>query len=572
MKDTKKFPPTIFLTALALVLLLLSACSPQASQPIQETDDQSETADESSDTTDTSTEDDASSEEEASTEDMAEGDVRQLEGKITVAVQGAETLPGLPPTPRQEAWTQLLAEYAELQPGVTVELQDLPEGQSGEQWCETRRGANGLPDISMINECNYFRPSVEAVAAGEVIAVDFKDFEGETNPYTGQPWKDDWANELVRTGRCTEQGAFGMWTCFTQYYDGDTLLVNEDILAEYGYGPGEFPATITELWELSKTIDEDGKYKAWDDSDDRWRDYVFSMYTSLGMEEYQAGGGTLEDLHAGNVPNKDLRNAATQLCNSNWSIAESAALLEAWQQTANYIDAAGGSAFYFDPARDGSGQSWLTGQAAFRYGNVRDDLPVIEQAKRDGVFAVENWRLEGWPDLTTDDLINKDLEIYFDGARWLDIYGGGDVFAPIPGVRESGEDPNVDLIVRDFLQFLSSPTGQQAVVAEGRIPVNPVLLGEIGELADEVLSLKPEIFANSNQSPGGYARWSGWAVDPEKNMTAYLRGEVDLETAAQQADFATTQEVIKRLEDFIVSHEGVDGLPQVCVDWQTENS
>ena len=559
------------LVALLATLLWLAACQSQAPDVPDQEEEQSGPAETEGETTETGEEAESAGETVTvfGRELPPTGELRDLEGTITIAVEGVAAVPGLPPTPRQEAWQTLLDAYQQIHPGVTVEIVDLPEGQSGEQWCETHVAAHDLTDISMVSECNYFRPSLQAVQTGEVIAVDFKPHEDEINPYTGRPWKEDWSNELIRTGRCTEQGAFDMWTCQTMFVDADALLVNEDILAEYGYAPGEFPETVGELWELSRRINEDGTYVAWDDESDRWRDYIFSMYTSLGMEEYQLGGGTMEDLHAGNVPNKDDLNATEQLCNQNWWISDSPGLLEAWRQTADYVEANGGPAFYFDPARDQSGQRWLTGQAAFRFATLRSDLANIEQATQDGVFAVENWRVEGWPMLTQEDLHDQSVTIYFDGQRWLDLYGGADVFAPIPEFRASGEDPNVDLIVRDFLQFLSSPAGQEHILAEGNIPVNPVVMEEVGELANAVLALKPDVFADTNQSPGGYARYSGWVHDPERHMEAYLRGELELEEAAEMADIATTNEMIRRTEDFILTHPEVE-MPAACVDWMAE--
>jgi ABC-type glycerol-3-phosphate transport system substrate-binding protein len=119
------------------------------------------------------------------TVEVIRGQMRELSGEITVAVEGAVPVPGAPPTKRQQAWQKILGIYNQLQPEVTVNLIDLPAGGTGEQFCETRIASQTMPDISMIGNCDYFRPTPAELAAGTVIATDFMPFQDEINPYTG---------------------------------------------------------------------------------------------------------------------------------------------------------------------------------------------------------------------------------------------------------------------------------------------------------------------------------------------------------------------------------------------------
>ncbi|MCC6170389.1 MAG: carbohydrate ABC transporter substrate-binding protein [Caldilineaceae bacterium] len=495
---------------------------------------------------------------------VSKDQLRQLTGKITVAVEGVLPVPGMPLTKRQEAWQTLLAQYKQLQPNVEVTLEGLPEGQSGEVWCEARRVAQNMPDISMVGECNYFAPTEAEIQSSAVIATDFKPYEDEVNPYSGSPWRDDWMNDFVRLGRCQAFGALDMWTCQTVEYGQAAIFVNEDILKEFGYGPGEFPKTHTELWELSRKINEDGRYIAWDEASNNGGEYLKSIASNLVVPELEAAGWKCCDMRTVSLVFADL-NYAKEFCNKDWWSSESPRLQEALQQTKLYIDAAGGLS-YFDPARDLTGTEWLAGRAAMRF-DSSGFFGRIAQAQTDGTLFVKSYRLQSWPKFTQDDLINKDLEIYFDGVRYMRGGGSGDVFAPIPAVRASGEDKNVDLMVRDFLQFLSSPVGQQRILAEGGIPVNPVAVKQLAPEKQVVFDLLAPVYQGAAQPPGNFTWKPHYSADSEFSWMAFLRGELDLKTATLKSDENTTRELVKRIVDEI-DRFGAENFPPECEAWR----
>lgn len=495
---------------------------------------------------------------------VSQDQLRQLNGRITVAVEGVLPVPGMPLTKRQEAWQTLLAQYQQLQPNVEVVIEGLPEGQSGEVWCEARRTAQNMPDITMVGECNYFAPTEAEIETGAVIATDFKPYEDEINPYTGRPWREDWMNDFVRLGRCQAFGALDMWTCQTVEYGQAAIFVNEDILQEFGYAPGEFPATHTELWELSRKINEDGRYTAWDEPSTNDNEYLKSIASNLVVPELEAAGWECCDMRTVSLVFADLIYAE-QFCNQNWWSSKSPRLKEALQQTKLHIDAAGGLT-YFDPARDLSGTEWLAGHAALRFHST-GFFRQIAQAEQDGTLLVENYRLESWPLFTRDDLINKDLEIYFNGIRYMRGGGTGDVFAPIPNVRASGQDENVDVMVRDFLQFLSSPIGQERILAEGGIPVNPAVVEQLPQEKREVFDLLAPEYQGAAQPPGNFTWKPHYNADNEFNWIAYLRGELDLETATLRSDENTTRELTKRIVDEI-DRFGAENFPAACEAWR----
>lgn len=503
------------------------------------------------------------------TVEVIRGQMRELSGEITVAVEGAVPVPGAPLTKRQQAWQKILGIYKQLQPNVTVNLLDLPPGSTGEQFCETRIASQTMPDISMVGNCDYFRPTPEELAAGTVIATDFMPFEDEINPYTGLAWREDWLNDALRLTRCQEGGLTDMWTCQTWWLELKAIFVNWDILNEYGVT--EFPATMQELWDLSERINADGKYAAWDASNFRWQNFNNNLASMLGMDLWEELGGDRDNLI--DRPLFTVNGSPAQAeayCDHTLWLSEQPALQEVIRQSQRFIDANGGGELFFDPTKPEPGQRWMAGQVAFWWDST-ESQPKINQAIEDGTFLVDNWGLAYFPDFTTDDLIDKSLDIEFDG-KWIVEYGGqGDVFAPTGNVRESGEDENVNLLVRDFFQFLSSPLGAQRVVDEGLVPLNPIAYQNAPrawvEAIQTMVPVTEELYDGTQQPPGGaLIGGSLQRLDPERTIQALMRGEIEFDEAMVRTDENVTREVVRRLSDNL-EQWGITEIPAVCAPY-----
>lgn len=497
---------------------------------------------------------------EATTETEANGEMRKLTGTIRLALAGAVQVEGAPETLNQKAWRETLAKYKELQPGVEIEIEDLPPGQTVDDWCPAKLAANQLPDFIYIEDCNHWSPTPEQIASGEALPTDWAPFENEISPYTGKPWKEDWVNDYYRAGRCRQNGALTTWTCQLDTITSWAVWVNTDILQEYGYT--ELPTSYREVWELSDKINTDGKYQAWDSAAATQLNTFFHiMLTSLAMDRVEAAGFDYKDpLLLGKQNNLVW---ATNLCNGNFTASNNPSIKEAILQAQRFGDKQmpGGAAAYYDPARDPNGQQWLAGKAALRLGDAGFYSRVL-QAEQDGALSVKNWQLARLPKLTTEDLFNKELPIYWDGEPFMKGTGSGDWWAPLPKVRHSGEDPNIDLIVRDFIQFLSSPTGQERVLTTGRVPANPALHDRIPEGLAVVPQLHPEIFFGWAQPPS-LPVWAGFYVDPQQSLQAWLSGNLGDESALQTVDETIRAEQVKEVAANLEQYELTE-LPEAC--------
>jgi hypothetical protein len=334
------------------------------------------------------------------------------------------------------------------------------------------------------------------------------------------------------------------------------------------YGVTEFPATLTELWALSERINADGKYAAWDASFNRWQNFNNNLASMLSMDVYEQIGGNPDDLTIRPLTTVNGSPGQTEnYCKKIAWISEQPSLQEVVHQSQRFIDAAGGGAAFFDPAKPEAGTQWLAGRAAFWWDST-ESQPAINQAIADGTFLVKEWGLTYLPDFTPDELIDTNVEISFDG-KWIVEYGGqGDVFAPTGNVRESGEDSNVDLIVRDFFQFLSSPLGAQRVVDEGLIPLNPISYQNSPrpwvDAIEKYVPVTVEYYDGTQQPPGSFLLGGhNRSLDPELTLVGIMSGDIPFDEGIVQADNNVTREAVRRLNDNLAQW-GLTALPESC--------
>jgi hypothetical protein len=425
-----------------------------------------------------------------------------------------------------------------------------------------------MPDITTLGNCEGFRPSAAEIEAGTSIATDFKAFEGEINPYTNKAWKEDWLNDQVRLARCQEQGAVNEWTCQTSFLEMKMIQVNWDILNELGITT--FPTTVAGLLAMSDQINASGKYVAWDNKRFRYWNYRNNLASLLAMDVYEGAGGDPNDLAHNPFDGQGNPTEVEAWCTRKLWISEHPSLKETMLQGQKFVEVNGGAESFFDETRE-AGQQFLNGQAAMWWRTSSDDEQLLNQAIADGTYKVANSTLEYFPDVTSADLIDGSTPISFNGEWFVEFGGQGDAFAPVPGVRASGADANVDLIVRDFLQYMSSAYGQQAVASQGLIPVNPDSFDKAPEQWVKAINDRvPDnaaLYQNATQPPGGFLqRLNQW--DPEKTEEAWLRGEMDFDTFAKKADENITREGVKRLKENLAQY-GLTELPQACQEWDS---
>lgn len=489
-------------------------------------------------------------------------DPRTLHGTITIATQGLLKVPGAPLTLPQQAFRQLLAAYQKVQPGVTVKVTDLPPSTDPSDWCSAKKATHQLPDISLLTNCDYGRPTAQEVREGTSAAVDFTRFASEVSPYGGKPWKQDWANDNVRTARCRDSGAVDVWTCIPYSSLVKPIFVNWGILHEFGVK--KLPTTISGLWQLSKKINDSGKYQAWDPGDpDHYFMFRNDVASLVAGDVFTKIGGDPANLNT--VPLANLPHQADLYCTRKLWLQNNPGMQEAIRQTQRFIEANGGAETFFDPNRV-DGQDWLLGKAAFWWG-ASDKQDQISQAQRDGSFRVKDWSLTWLPDLRRSDLIDKSRSISYHGKFYV-YYGNGqgDAFAAKPEYRDGGRNSNVDVMVRDFLQFFTSPYGQQWMLARKLLPLNPQTLKKAPAMWRDALTKFLTVDSQEYQSvgnPPGTFMQTLRAFDPAKTEQAYYAGKMSFAQFMRRADTAVTDNTVEQLKDNLAQW-GLTQLPASC--------
>jgi hypothetical protein len=494
------------------------------------------------------------------------GYVGTLSGTLSIAAIDAAPVEGAPLTTLQSTWQDTLAKYKAHQPNVTVVLESLPAGQTGEQWCSAHIADKSLPDITYVNECNFFAPSPQQVASGDVIATALKPHENDVSPYTGKPWREDWVNDAYRIGRCNQGADIDLWTCQTESLFQGGVWVNLDILKEYG--ATGMPTTYKDLWDLSAKINAAGKYQAWDSPTGSTYAFTSAMLSNLDMAPYLQPGQTGDNLTGLEV--NSLFTKAVNMpdfwinqCNGKYLPTGNPGFIEALKQSKRYPEAfPGGAASFFDASRDQTGQQWLLGKAAFRL-DTSGFFGNLNQAQKDGVLGATNWVAAALPKLTVDDLEDKSLKIYFGGAAYLQGGGEGDIWAPVATVRKSGVDANVDAMVLDFLQFMSAPEGQQRILDRGQIPANPDLLSQADPRLKGWLDTRDPAFLGVSQPPPVLANFWYIRQDTSNNIQSYMTGDLTLDEAVSRRDASLRNTAATNLNDTL-KDLGLTELPAEC--------
>lgn len=390
---------------------------------------------------------------------------RVLTGKLSFAYKGISPPRGQDPNALQAAMAEAMTIFKEFQPGVELEIIDLPPGMADEQWSRPLFAAQQAPDIVHVDDANP-NAGHAGLEAGKLEVMNFAEWPNEPNPYSGgRPWKGDWVNDGARGSRYNFLPR-GHWVNITNEQLVETLIANLDLLEQFGVDG--MPDTLSEMYDLFKEINDAG-FSAFEHRSYHAISYQLFML-NLGWGLWLEAGAR-EDIWSifQGTPELTLNSRCKGLW--DWNRPE---WKEVYLQNKRWIEShKGGAASYFAQDRARQGEKWLNGQSAFYPGSSTGDWGKVQAAEKAGTLKVENFKFDGYPDVRQEDLFDKSVEVHL-GGHWRPNIMGFDQFVGVDHkFRASGASENVDTMIRDMLQFQTSIHGARVIVAKGGLPQNP---------------------------------------------------------------------------------------------------
>jgi len=443
------------------------------------------------------------------------------QGKIGIVMGGQPPAPGQEKSEAQLIWEGLTKKWEARHPGVTVETVYIPAADGGiSAWVSSRQATSQMPEIVNLWDI----PTTTQEAKGEAPYVSLTEAMNSSSPYTGKPWKEDFAEDMYGLMKLTLENVYGVFLSM----EGWTWFYNKEIFDEVGITP---PNNVTEFFSNMDKLQAAG-------------------YTPLAWADTFAGGVNTVRTWGPALTAKMLKEAY----GGDLRIVLDAAELELW---------ADGSLTYKDPGMrkawelhkkmaEYAPKGWMgmdpmsvrelftTGKAAIHYdaASYLREMDTLEESGlldfEYGVFPFPDFDLKAdaailegiVPELPTGD-------IFSGTAYWL---------VPAERLRERSS-PEVTKLAIDFLQFMTAPE-QQAVYAEKLylLPIN--LAVEVKDPRLAAFMPKEGAFVNSAIHFKWFVDWVAWA----SNWQGYMLGNLTYDEYAAKMDEANMKEAKRRLE------------------------
>lgn len=163
----------------------------------------------------------------------------ELKGAISMARQPNAPLSTGKPDPDTVIFADLLKRYQQEHPGVTIDLTDVPGTTATDiyQWVTTHSASKSLTTIVATFPDQVITEVQEAT--NNVAWVNMTEALDKPSPYTGQPWRSDFAPDLLVFAKYGLKNNYGV--PFTRYKSA--WVYNKDAWAKAGLTDADVPKT-----------------------------------------------------------------------------------------------------------------------------------------------------------------------------------------------------------------------------------------------------------------------------------------------------------------------------------------
>jgi raffinose/stachyose/melibiose transport system substrate-binding protein len=379
----------------------------------------------------------------------------ELKGNISMARQPNPPLSTGKPDPDTVIFGDLLKRYQTEHPGVTIDLTEVPGTTATDlyQWVTTHSASKSLATI-----VNTFPDQIITDVQETTNTVQWISLSPEldkVSPYTGQPWRGDFAPDLLIFAKYGLKNNYGL--PFTRYKSA--WVYNKDAWAKAGLTDADVPKTWKQWFTAMDKLKAAGFIPIARAGDVQTISHTcWILMISLDRKQWDAITGGNQFM--------SLQQKIEAVCGGKWPY-DTPWARAGWPVLKKLLS-------YFEPGYtsvnvSNARQLFYEGKGAMMFEN-QAFLQLIDEAKAEGLAKFD---IGAFPTPQPDaDTFGADVaanagKIADDGERDT-TYG-----IPIADLRDKGKDAMGQAIAVDYMQWMTQPKIQAEYVKPSyRLPAN----------------------------------------------------------------------------------------------------
>ncbi len=379
----------------------------------------------------------------------------ELKGNISMARQPNPPLSTGKPDPDTVIFADLLKRYQQEHPGATIDLIDVPGTTATDiyQWVTTHSAAKNLATI-----VNTFPDQIITEvqeATNTVQWVNFTQLLDKPSPYSGQPWRSDFAPDLLIFAKYGLKNNYAV--PFTRYKSA--WVYNKDAWAKAGLTDADVPKTWKQWFAAMDKLKAAGFIPIARAGDVQTISHTcWILMISLDRKQWDGITGGNQFM--------SLQQKLDMVCSGKWPY-DTPWARAGWPALKKLFT-------YYEPGMtsvniSNARQLFYEGKGVMMYDN-QALLQLIDEAKAEGLAKFEIGAFPTpQPDAETfgADVAANAGKIADDGERET-TYG-----IPIADLRDKGKDAMGQAIAVDYMQWMTQPKIQAEYVKPSyRLPAN----------------------------------------------------------------------------------------------------
>ena len=379
----------------------------------------------------------------------------ELKGNISMARQPNPPLSTGKPDPDTVIFGDLLKRYQQEHPGVTIDYADIPGTTATDiyQWVTTHSASKSLTTIVATFPDQIITDVQEAT--NNVEWVNMTEQLDKVSPYSGQPWRNDFAPDLLIFAKYNLKNNYGV--PFTRYKSA--WVYNKDAWAKAGLTDADVPKTWKQWFAANDKLKAAGFIPIARAGDVQTTSHTcWILMISLDRKQWDAITGGKQFM--------SLQQKIDAVCGGKWPY-DAPWARSGWPALKKLFT-------YYEPGFTSQNvsnarQLFYEGKGVMMY-ESQAFLQLIDEAQKEGLAK---FNIGAFPTPQPDaetfgaDVAANAGKIADDGERGI-TYG-----IPIADLRDKGKDAMGQAIAVDYMQWMTQPKIQAEYVKPSyNLPAN----------------------------------------------------------------------------------------------------